>query len=89
MNTAKTYVLFGEIEALKIYKLSATQLLMSNDLIYTIKAYKDDEQSSFFKEKRNWEDLIEISFDDYKKIKKHLKPPQFDKLIQLFSFIVL
>ncbi len=87
MNTAKTYVLFGDNQAIQIYKLSVTQLLMSSDLIYQVKAYKDDEQTAFFKEKRNWKDVIEISFDDYKKIKKHLKPPQINKLMQLFGFI--
>ncbi len=87
MNTAKTYVLFGDNQAIQIYKLSVTQLLMSSDLIYQVKAYKDDEQSSFFKEKRNWEDVIEIELDAYEKIKKHLKPPQLNKLIQIFNFM--
>ncbi len=89
MNTTKTYVLFGEREAVGFYKTSLTMLLEIKPVInYKVVQFRENEMASFYKENEKWEDFIEISYDDYKKIKRHLKPPQFDRVRQLFNFLV-
>ena len=60
-----TYVLFGN-EAIRIYKMSLKLLLTSNHITYKVGMYLD--VSKFVNEAQNWDDFIEISEDDYKKL---------------------
>jgi len=61
-----TYVLFGN-EAIKIYKMSLKLLVTSNHINYKVGAYVD--VSNFVKEAQNWDDFIEITEDEYLKLK--------------------
>ena len=72
-----TYVLFGN-EAIRIFKMSLKLLVTSNHITYKVGAYVD--VSKFVKEAQNWDDFIEISEDDYLKLKiSYLRSLNSDK----------
>lgn len=85
-----TYILFGKF-AIALYKMSVSRLLRSENVDYTIGEYTDVKE--FFKEKENWDDCIEIEYDDYIKINNHIngitnpidKPKKRFSIFRLFD----
>ncbi len=77
LEKERTYVLFGN-EAIRIYKMSLKLLVTSNHITYKVGAYVD--VSKFVKEAQNWDDFIEITEDEYLKLKvSYVKSLNSDK----------
>lgn len=69
-----TYVLFGK-EAVKLYKLSPKALMNSLDVHFHVGAYSSVRK--FVSDTKEWDDFIEISKDDFLRLRHMpLKQPE-------------